>query len=107
MLRPKKGSKLNALLAHSRLLYMKLMTSISSQALVGPLHGIPVNIKDQAETKGITTTYGSIVARDNVQLEDSTSVKKLRQAGAVILAKSTLPRKTINLISSQSPKLRH
>jgi Asp-tRNA(Asn)/Glu-tRNA(Gln) amidotransferase A subunit family amidase len=60
---------------------------------IGPLHGIPVIVKDQAETKGIATTYGSIIAKNHVPLEDSTVVKKLKDAGAIILAKSTMPGK--------------
>ena len=67
----------------------------SSSKFIGSLHGVPVLLKDQAETKGIATTYGSIVARnsDNVPTEDATVVKKLKEAGAVILGKTTMPGK--------------
>jgi Amidase len=57
----------------------------------GPLHGIPVIVKDQAATAGLTTTYGSVKAQDNVPTKDATLVKKLKDAGAVVLAKSTMP----------------
>ncbi|KAI8958105.1 amidase signature enzyme [Daldinia sp. FL1419] len=56
----------------------------------GRLHGIPVLVKDQADTKGIVTTYGSAVAKNNIPDEDAFVVTKLREAGAVILGKTTL-----------------
>jgi amidase len=58
---------------------------------VGPLHGVPVLVKDQLETAGIRTTFGSVAFEDYVPDEDATAVKKLREAGAVILAKTNLP----------------
>ena len=58
---------------------------------VGPLHGIPVLVKDQAETAGIRTTFGSVAFEEYVPEEDATAVKRLRDAGAVILAKTNLP----------------
>lgn len=56
----------------------------------GRLHGIPVLVKDQADTKGIVTTYGSIVAKDNIPEEDAVVVQKLKREGAVILGKTTM-----------------
>jgi Asp-tRNA(Asn)/Glu-tRNA(Gln) amidotransferase A subunit family amidase len=58
---------------------------------VGPLHGIPVAVKDQAETKGIETSFGSIALKGHVPDEDATIVTKLKQAGAIILGKTTMP----------------
>lgn len=57
----------------------------------GPLHGIPVLVKDQAETAGIRTTFGSVAFKDYTPPEDATVIKRLREAGAVILAKTNLP----------------
>lgn len=57
----------------------------------GSLHGIPVLVKDQADTKGMVTTYGSSAANDNIPEEDAFIVKKLKEAGAVILGKTTMP----------------
>src|SRR5439155_2729278 len=51
--------------------------------LSGPLHGIPVVVKDQVETKGIMTTFGSIAADGYVPDEDATVITQLREAGAV------------------------
>ncbi|KAI1410402.1 amidase signature enzyme [Hypoxylon sp. FL1857] len=58
--------------------------------LKGKLHGIPVLVKDQTDTKGMVTTYGSAVAKNNIPDEDAVVVTKLKEAGAVILGKTTL-----------------
>jgi Asp-tRNA(Asn)/Glu-tRNA(Gln) amidotransferase A subunit family amidase len=58
---------------------------------VGPLHGIPVVVKDHLKMKGMPNTYGSIVAKDYIPDEDATAVAKLKSAGAIILAKTTMP----------------
>jgi aspartyl-tRNA(Asn)/glutamyl-tRNA(Gln) amidotransferase subunit A len=56
----------------------------------GPLHGIPVAIKDLIATKGVRTTCGSKLFEDWVPAEDATVVTKLRDAGAVMLGKTGL-----------------
>jgi len=53
----------------------------------GPLHGIPVAVKDLFATKGIRTTAGSRILADWVPDEDATVVRRLREAGAVLLGK--------------------
>jgi amidase len=58
--------------------------------LSGPLHGVPVLVKDQAETAGLRTTFGSILFEDYMPESDATLVAKLREAGAVILAKTAM-----------------
>lgn len=62
-----------------------------TRKFVGPLHGIPIVVKDQAETAGIRTTFGSIAAKDYVPKKDATAIKRLRDAGAIILAKTAMP----------------
>jgi amidase len=57
---------------------------------VGPLHGIPVIVKDQADVKGMPTTLGSVLFKDYYPDRDSFVAENLRKAGAVILAKATL-----------------
>ena len=59
--------------------------------LAGPLHGIPVVVKDQAETKDIVTTFGSIALDGYVPQHDATAIVRLKEAGAIILAKSAMP----------------
>lgn len=58
---------------------------------VGPLYGIPVLVKDQVETAGIRTTFGSEACAEHVPESDATIVSKLKDAGAIVLAKTTLP----------------
>jgi aspartyl-tRNA(Asn)/glutamyl-tRNA(Gln) amidotransferase subunit A len=53
----------------------------------GALHGIPVAVKDLFATKGIRTTAGSKILADWIPREDATVVRKLREAGAVLLGK--------------------
>ncbi|KXS98425.1 hypothetical protein AC578_1759 [Pseudocercospora eumusae] len=53
------------------------------------LHGIPILVKDQADTEGMVTTYGSGIAKNNIPSQDAFVVSKLKDAGAVILGKTT------------------
>lgn len=64
---------------------------LASEGPVGPLHGIPVLVKDQAETKGITTTFGSEACADYVPDSDSAIVTRIKDAGGIVLAKTNLP----------------
>ena len=63
----------------------------ADRAPPGPLQGLPVAIKDLAETAGIVTSYGSPAFRDHVPADDSPMVARLRQAGAVIIGKTNTP----------------
>jgi Asp-tRNA(Asn)/Glu-tRNA(Gln) amidotransferase A subunit family amidase len=58
--------------------------------LCGPLHGIPVLVKDCIETVDAPTTFGSAAIRDYRACDDAEVVRRLRAAGAVVLAKTTL-----------------
>jgi amidase len=58
---------------------------------LGPLHGIPVAIKDITATAGIRTTYGSPLYRDNVPTEDAEVVRRLKAAGAIVIGKTNTP----------------
>ena len=68
----------------------KLTEELAAGHYRGPLHGIPVAIKDLVDTAGVRTTLGSRLYADNVPDEDATVVRRLRQAGAVILGKTNL-----------------
>jgi amidase len=57
----------------------------------GPLHGIPVLVKDCVETSEVPTTFGSAAIQDYTPAADAVCVRKLRDAGAIILGKTTLP----------------
>ena len=58
---------------------------------LGPLHGVPISIKDLELTKGVTTTMGSAVFRDRVPDMDSIVVERVKASGAVILGKTNTP----------------
>src|SRR5213595_2623100 len=58
---------------------------------VGLLAGLPVGIKDVTPVAGLRTTYGSALYRDHIPAEDALVVRRLRDAGAVILGKTNCP----------------
>jgi Asp-tRNA(Asn)/Glu-tRNA(Gln) amidotransferase A subunit family amidase len=62
----------------------------------GPLHGIPWGGKDLLDTAGIPTTYGAEPFRNRVPTEDAVVVKRLREAGAVLVAKLSLGALALN-----------
>ena len=59
--------------------------------VAGPLHGVPITIKDCFETEGLRTTNGYAGTADYVPAQDAPPVAKLRAAGAVIIGKTNLP----------------
>ncbi|MFQ5876408.1 MAG: amidase [Acidobacteriota bacterium] len=63
---------------------------IASGKYRGPLHGIPWGAKDLLSTRGIRTTWGAMPYKDQVPDEDATVVKRLEEAGAVLVAKLSL-----------------
>ena len=69
---------------------------LAEQAVVdgeplGPLHGVPISIKDLEVTAGIRTTFGSLIYRDYVPDSDSGIVRRIRSSGAVIMGKTNTP----------------
>jgi len=60
-------------------------------ALTGPLHGVPLVIKDNIDVAGLPTSSGLAAFRDYLPPADATAVARLRAAGAILLAKTTLP----------------
>ena len=65
-------------------------TELSSGKSRGPLHGVPLAVKDLCDAKGVATMAGIPSFKDRVARTDSTTVKRLREAGAVILGKLQL-----------------
>jgi len=68
----------------------RLDAAFGSSGLVGPLHGIPILVKDEIDTAGMPTTLGTRVFKDYRPPQDAFPIDKLRKAGAIILGKTTL-----------------
>jgi len=62
----------------------------AQQGRVAPLHGIPVIVKDNFDTRDLPTTGGNVAMRDSRPRSDAFTVQRLREAGALVLAKSNL-----------------
>ena len=60
-------------------------------SFAGPLHGLPIAVKDLAETAGIRTTFGSPIFASFVPSFDAPHVARLKQAGAVVIGKTNTP----------------
>ena len=60
--------------------------------LIGPLHGVPITIKDALQTAGIRSTGGAVELHNNVPDRDAPVVNAVRQAGAIVFGKTNLPR---------------
>jgi Asp-tRNA(Asn)/Glu-tRNA(Gln) amidotransferase A subunit family amidase len=89
----KKGPALNAIItlnAQALEEADRLDVAFKKAGLSGPLHGIPVVVKDQADVAGMPTTLGSLVFKDHCPERDCFVVENLKKAGAIILGKTTL-----------------
>jgi aspartyl-tRNA(Asn)/glutamyl-tRNA(Gln) amidotransferase subunit A len=60
-------------------------------ARLGPLHGVPFSVKDLIWTKGMRTTFGTPLYRDNVPAEDAPVVARLKAAGGILIGKTNTP----------------
>ena len=58
---------------------------------LGPLHGVPFTIKDCVDTAGVRTTRGSKLFEDRVPEEDAPVVRRLKDAGGILLGKTNMP----------------
>lgn len=58
---------------------------------LGPLHGVPVSVKDLVITRSVRTTFGSRIYETNVPEEDAPLVERLKAAGAILMGKTTTP----------------
>ncbi|WP_136659136.1 amidase [Nitratireductor sp. XY-223] len=65
----------------------------------GPLHGIPITIKDSLETEGLVTTAGTRGLIANIPDKDATVVARLKSAGAILLGKSNTPEITLKFVT--------
>lgn len=70
-------------------------TALARGELSGPLHGVPVTIKDSLDTAGIVTTAGTTGRQNYIPAHDATVVARLRAAGAIVLGKTNTPELTL------------
>ena len=68
----------------------RLDAAFKKSGLVGPLHGVPVILKDMIDAQGMPTTEGSVVLKNFYPDKDAFIVERMKKAGAIILAKATL-----------------
>src|SRR5687767_3781731 len=89
----KNGPAINAVISLNPTLLEeadRLDAAFRRSGFVGPLHGIPVIMKDQADIKGMPTTLGSVLFKDYMPEQDCFVVAKLKKAGVVFIGKATL-----------------
>jgi amidase len=65
--------------------------ALRRSARLGPLHGVPVAIKDVTPTRGLKTTFGSTLFAEHVPTEDAVVVERLVEAGAIVIGKTNTP----------------
>ena len=70
-------------------------SELAAGKVVGPLHGVPLTVKDTIATAGIRSTSGSRLLADNLPDTDAPVVKRLKNAGAIILGKTNTPEMAI------------
>ncbi|MEU6645385.1 amidase family protein [Saccharomonospora sp. NPDC046836] len=87
---------------HARAEAARLDAERRSGRTRGPLHGIPIVVKDNFDTVGMPTTSGSVALRDLYPRDDATQIRKLRDAGAIILAKTNLHEFAMNITTISS-----
>ncbi|HJQ82988.1 MAG TPA: amidase [Candidatus Binatia bacterium] len=89
------GPKLNAVVTldaeRAREAADRADRTLASGGAVGPLHGLPITVKDTLETAGLRTTAGAEVFSGHVPATDATAVARLRAAGAVVFGKTNTP----------------
>ena len=66
-------------------------TAVMKGEPLGPMHGLPIGVKDVTTTAGIRTTFASPLFKDYVPEEDAEAVRRLKAAGAIVLAKTNTP----------------
>ena len=89
----KRGPAINALVTVNPAALVvadSLDRRFAKEGLTGPLHCIPMIVKDNFETKDLQTTVGSLALRGWIPRQDATMVRRVREAGAIVLAKANM-----------------
>ncbi len=88
----KKINAINVLMEEEALTNARKADEMLSRGeILGPLHGVPITIKDSFRIKGVVTTAGNPVLKDYVPEYDAVSVARLKKAGAIILGNTNVP----------------
>ncbi len=88
----KKINAINVLMEEEALTNAKKADEMLSRGeILGPLHGVPITIKDSFRIKGVVTTAGNPLLRDYVPEYDAVSVARLKKAGAIVLGNTNVP----------------
>ncbi|MFN8060455.1 MAG: amidase family protein [Vicinamibacterales bacterium] len=85
----------------------RLDAAFAASGAVGPLHCVPMLVKDQIETRDMPTTFGSALFRTFTPERDATVVVRLRKAGALVIGKSTMGEFASGYIGSASGVIRN
>src|SRR6201985_659992 len=85
----------------------KAEAAVKSGAALGPLHGVPVTVKDSLDTEGVLTQRASPIFKGRVPDTDATAVARMKASGAILLAKTNAPEfaysiETDNLLTGRS-----
>src|ERR1035437_9047527 len=103
----KQGPAINALVTlnpNALVIADSLDRRFAKEGLTGPLHCVPMIVKDNFETKDLQTTAASLALTGRTHSEEATMVARIREAGAIVLAKSNMaewafsPYETVNSI---------
>src|SRR5215813_12854456 len=76
---------------HARDAARRAEAAVMAGERLGPLHGVPFSVKDLLFTKGVRSTMGSVIFAGQVPAEDAVPVRRLREAGAILIGKTTTP----------------
>jgi amidase len=63
----------------------------SKGTFFGPLHGVPITVKDAFDVRGVRTTFGNPAFKDHIPTRDSAAIERLRRAGAILLGMTNVP----------------
>jgi amidase len=91
VLNPKLNAFVTLAAEEARASAKRAETAVMKGETLGPLHGVPIGIKDNTPTAGMRTTFASSLYKDYVPAEDAEVVRRLKAAGAIVIGKTNTP----------------